>query len=278
MILALMYRGVFLDFAETLDDVLSFLFDVVAIAVSNHDEIPIGFRSDVVQQSELLLDRLMLICSAVILKFININNVCSVLTDAAHYHADVLVEKLEHYMSCNLETLLVSRMLDELQFSLVKRLSAFVRTLQDRKQPFARSNTLVEKAMEKHADWLALQDIPTAIVRSDVKKGSLAQTKMSPPSPGGAGKRSRRRSGGVALPSPLTSPLLAPVTQARLPIVPAGDDIFEMDVGEPDSHPVQPSAHSDAAASSAPASGAIGPWKSSASGSANRCVVTYYML
>ena len=141
-------------------------------------------------KSELLLDRLMLVCSTVILKFVTINNVCSVLTDAAYYHSDVLVERLEHYMACNMETLLESHMLEDLQFSLVKRLATYVRSLQSIKQPYTRSNELVDKAMEKHADWLALQDFPTPIVRSEAKRNAPDQVKMSPPAqPSSPGKR-----------------------------------------------------------------------------------------
>ena len=138
-------------------------------------------------------------------------------------------------MACNMETLLESHMLEDLQFSLVKRLATYVRSLQSIKQPYTRSNELVDKAMEKHADWLALQDFPTPIVRSEAKRNAPGQVKMSPPAqPSSPGKRSRKRSGGLSLPSPLSTPVLAPMTPVRLPALPgttavAGEDIFEMD-------------------------------------------------
>ena len=221
-------------------------------------------------KSELLLDRLMLVCSTVILKFVTINNVCSVLTDAAYYHSDVLVERLEHYMACNMETLLESHMLEDLQFSLVKRLATYVRSLQSIKQPYTRSNELVDKAMEKHADWLALQDFPTPIVRSEAKRNAPGQVKMSPPAqPSSPGKRSRKRSGGLSLPSPLSTPVLAPMTPVRLPALPgttavAGEDIFEMDFGEP----VIPVKHVPGVSSTA--STPAVPWRSSVATSATR--------
>ena len=37
-------------------------------------------------------------------------------------------------------------------------------TLQARKQPFTRSNSLVDNALKEHADWLALEDTPVPIV------------------------------------------------------------------------------------------------------------------
>ena len=64
------------------------------------------------------------------------------------------------------------------------------------------------------------------------------------------------------MPSPLTSPVLAAVPPARLPTVPAEDDIIEMDVGKPvvANQPV------------VDAPTVVGPWKSSVASFANRYV------
>ena len=75
----------------------------------------------------------MLICSWVIMKRVWINNACSVLTDATHYHATALVRLVQKYMGINMEVFLESRMLEDLAPDLAKQLSAFVRAKQARK-------------------------------------------------------------------------------------------------------------------------------------------------
>lgn len=55
-------------------------------------------------------------------------------------------------------------MLDEVALDLTRSLSAHVRDEQAAKSRITRSNHLVEVAMAKYSDWLALQDIPTPIV------------------------------------------------------------------------------------------------------------------
>ena len=97
----------------------------------------------------------MLICSWVIMKRVWINNACSVLTDATHYHATALVRLVQKYMAINMEVFLESRMLEDLAPDLVKQLSAFVRAKQARKYPVSRSTRIVDKAMETWGDWLS---------------------------------------------------------------------------------------------------------------------------
>jgi hypothetical protein len=109
---------------------------------------------------------LILLCSAVILEYLNIHNACYILSDATHYHATQLVESVQGYMTANMESLLESRMLDDMPYALVKQLAKFARQQQLEKSPFSRSGVFVEKAMEKHAEWLKLQDIPEPIVAS----------------------------------------------------------------------------------------------------------------
>ncbi|KAH9935996.1 uncharacterized protein BXZ73DRAFT_89477 [Epithele typhae] len=166
------------------DELIDFMFEVMAVA------------------AELHIDRLMLICSWVIMKRVSINNVSSVLTDATHYHADALVELVQEYMSINMEVFLANHMLDDLTSDLVKQLSAF-------KYPITRSTHIVDKAMETWGNWLALQDIPQPI--------------LSPP---GTGKRQTRRSDASAP----NSPILRPTFSTR-------PQMFMMDDPEPSRQP-----------------------------------------
>nr|GAT49402.1 predicted protein [Mycena chlorophos] len=188
-----------LEFAKSVDDALEFMFDVMAVA------------------DELLLNRLVLLCSEVILKWTDINNACYVLAEASYYHADQLVESIQGYLAANMETLLESNMLNDLTPALVKQLSRFVARKQTEKSPLARTGVVVHRAMEKHAAWLALQDIPEPIAPS-----SKNTSRRAPTSPELASKR--RISGAMPV-SASNSPVIAPQT--------AIDDIFEIDVTEP---------------------------------------------
>ncbi|KAI0924161.1 hypothetical protein AcW1_006352 [Taiwanofungus camphoratus] len=203
-----------LESVGSVDEVLDFMFDVMAAA------------------NELLLDRLILICSVVILKRVTITNVCSILTDAAHFYATTLVNSLHSYLTANMETLLESRMLDDLIPGLIRDLSVFVRKQQALKYPTSRSSFLIDKAMKNHGDWLAMQDIAQIIVPTN-RSGALRDSpKLSPPSPN---RRHRRQSQIASLPnSPIIRPQLPMrVSQSNL----ADDEVFIMD--DPDA-PTQP--------------------------------------
>ncbi|KAJ8474411.1 hypothetical protein ONZ51_g7236 [Trametes cubensis] len=191
------------------DELIDFMFQVMAAA------------------NELHLDRLMLICSWVIMKRVWVNNVCSVLTDATHYHARPLVRLLQEYLAINMEVFLESRMLEDLAPDLIKQLSAFVREQQAHKYPVSRSTRIVDKAMETWGAWLALQDFPQPIV-STVRAGAFRdQPKLSPPGPSKRGNKQSSAPG---------SPMLRPTFSAR-PITTSipDDEVFIMD--EPDSTP-----------------------------------------
>ncbi|KAJ7137732.1 hypothetical protein C8R44DRAFT_766051 [Mycena epipterygia] len=213
-----------LEFAHSVDEVLEFMFDVMAAA------------------TELLLDRLVLLCSAVILRWTDINNVCYVLADASHFHAQQLVESIQEYMGANLETLLESRMLDDLTPALIKQLSKFVARKQAEKSPRARSNFMMDRAMAIHGDWLALQDFPEPIIPSSrfpARRESLS------PEPS---KRRRSRTASLS-----NSPEI--VAQASSSAI---DDIFEMDDTESVVLP-EPSVPID----NAVAASAVPVWKAS---------------
>ncbi|KAI0326994.1 hypothetical protein GY45DRAFT_1328251 [Cubamyces sp. BRFM 1775] len=204
------------------DELIDFMFQVMAAA------------------NELHLDRLMLICSWVIMKRVWINNVCSVLTDATHYHAMPLVRLLQEYLAVNMEVFLESRMLEDLAPDLIKQLSAFVREEQARKYPVSRSSRIVDKAMETWGAWLATQDFPQPIVPT-VRAGAFRDSpKLSPPGPSKRGNKQSSAPG---------SPMLRPTFSTRTPVTGIPDDeVFMMD--EPDSAP--PAASSVQAPSTLP--------------------------
>ncbi|RPD64492.1 hypothetical protein L226DRAFT_506238 [Lentinus tigrinus ALCF2SS1-7] len=190
---------------RTVEELIDFMFDVMAVA------------------NELHLDRLVLICSWVIMKRVWINNVCSVLVDATHYHAQALVRLLQEYLAINMEVFLESRMLEDLPADLIKQLSAFVRAQQNVKYPVSRSTRLVDKAMETWGDWLALQDIPQVVVPSFRPGAFRDSPKLSPPS-------SSRRANRQSAPN---SPMLRPTFSARPAAAAIPDDeVFMMDEPE----------------------------------------------
>ncbi|KDQ61981.1 hypothetical protein JAAARDRAFT_528626 [Jaapia argillacea MUCL 33604] len=194
-----------LDFVQSVDQLLDFIFEVMAAA------------------SELLLDRLLLICSAVVLRHVNVHNACFTLADATHYNAYDLIRSVQGYLAVNMETFLESRMLEDLSPELIKQLSAFIRSKQAEKSPISRTNRLVDAAVERNAEWLSMQDIPHPIPRS--KAGALRDSaKLSPP---GSAKKSRRLS---ATGSPIISPTIRAMRSFRVdPLVPHEDDLFAMD-------------------------------------------------
>ncbi|KAF8141324.1 hypothetical protein EV363DRAFT_1203942 [Boletus edulis] len=186
-----------LDFLYNVDELLEFMFLVISAA------------------NELLLTRLVLLCSQIVLKYLNVYNACYLLTDAIHFNAVDLADRIQTYMAANLEMLLESRILDDLDPRVVRRLSEHARVEQAVQSPISRFNKLGRVALEKHKEWLALQDIPVPIIPSQKPWSAKDPRKMSPPS--SAKKVTGRQS---RLHSPTTSPVLRPS---------AGDEIFTMD-------------------------------------------------
>lgn len=125
-------------------------------------------------------------------------------------------------------------MLDDLHPHVVRQLSTFVQSQQERKLPLTRSNTMFDRAIEAHGDWLALQDIPQPIVRAVTKAALRQSPRLSPVALGS--KRNGRPSYGP--PSPSVSPRVSPSqvntsitgssVRAAEPAV-AGDEVFMMD-------------------------------------------------
>jgi hypothetical protein len=195
----------------------------------------------VTHQNELLLDRLLLICSSILVKYVNINNISAIYMEAASLHCEQLMDSLHQYMSVNMETLLEARLLDDMPPRLVRQLASAVREHQATKSPFSRTQFPVNLAAAIHAhhEWLTEQDIPGPILRSQPK----LQPKLSP--------KARRKS---SLPTSPGSKLTLP----RTPLLSnAGEDLFAMDEA------LVPPLHLDATASTDELASAskAGPWK-----------------
>ena len=174
------------------------------------------------------------------------------LADATHFHAEDLMRAIHAHMAANMETLLESRMLDDLQPHMIRQLSDFVRKSQAQKFAITRSNQIYDRALAKHADWLALQDIPGPVPRTS----GIADSKLSPKlSPNELRRKTSRLSAG----SPASSPIIRPLSTAQAgPVarLPSGDEVFLMD--DADIHPSTPLLEpsllpSDASPRSAPA-------------------------
>lgn len=161
-------------------------------------------------------------CSQIVLKYLNVYNACYLLTDAIHFNAVDLADRIQTYMVANIEMLLESRILDDLDPRVVRKLSDHTCAAQVAQSPVSRLDKLGRAALETHKEWLALQDIPVPTIPTQKLWSAKDSPKMSPP-----GSLKRMMMGRQSrLHSPTTSPLLRP-TLALPP--PQGDEIFAMD-------------------------------------------------
>ncbi|KAK4048797.1 hypothetical protein OIV83_004563 [Microbotryomycetes sp. JL201] len=174
--------------------------------------------------NELLLDKLKQVCSAVLRSFITLNNVCSILVDAAFYEAIDLTRACMYYLASSMETVLENRLLDDLPNELVTSLTDFCQERQGAKLPISRSGMLVSDLMSKHSTWLSEQDVArqTGGARKWKPKmgGDTASPRPSPSmlSPGPSPRLNAR-----------PSPRLTPVMSPPMPAVKETDDLFAMD-------------------------------------------------
>ena len=173
-------------------------------------------------QTELLLDRLVLLCSTVILKHVNLYNACYVLVEATHLSAEELSERIQSFMAVNMDFLLDSGILDDLDPTMVKQLTGYIRAKQEEESPITRSGRLTNDVMTRHADWLASQ--PPSPPEIDLLQEEFLTVVRSPP------KMRRKTSSLNQDSSPHPSPPLRPQRAIRRP--PSNDEIFAMD--EPD--------------------------------------------
>ncbi|KIR59891.1 hypothetical protein I314_04326 [Cryptococcus bacillisporus CA1873] len=186
---------------DTLDEFLDFVFEVMAAA------------------TELLLDRLVLVCSRAIIRHCNVFNAAALASEASFYQANTLKLSVFDYIISCLETMLESGLLDEMDQNVLQDLSNVIAEKQKKRSPVAREGVLVKELMARHRDWLLVQDIPAPIVRQSFKY--RARSALSPADlTSGKPVASRRKA-----PS---SPAVNPSTE-----VPdkssAADGIFQMD-------------------------------------------------
>lgn len=137
--------------------------------------------------------------------------------ETASLHCQQLMDSLHQYMAVNMETLLEARLLDELSPWHIKQLSSAVQGHQAAKSPFSRLQLPVSLAtsVNVNREWLAMQDTPHPIVRSQPK----AQPKRSP--------KTRRRSSRPASPGTPSKPnIVMPLTPL---LANTSEDLFCMD-------------------------------------------------
>ncbi|WRT67262.1 uncharacterized protein IL334_004229 [Kwoniella shivajii] len=197
---------------ETLDGFLDFVFEVLAAA------------------TELLLDRLVLVCSRVIIRHCNAFNAAALATEAAFYQANELKLSIFDYIISCMETMLESGLLDEMGTDVLQDLSDVIAQKQGSKLSVSRSHILTKQAMDKHREWLLLQDIPQPRVRQAIK--------WRPKSPALSPVDTMTLSSTInnqERPKVPASPMMSPEFQPS-----AADGIFQMD----DDLPATPSTRS----------------------------------
>ncbi|KAL7424397.1 hypothetical protein Q5752_000079 [Cryptotrichosporon argae] len=188
---------------ETLDGFLDFVFEVLAAA------------------TELLMDRLVLVCSRAVTRHVNVYNAAALAAEATFYQATTLKRSIFDYIISCMETMLESGLLDEMDDDVLRDLCAVIAHEQEGKLPVPRSAALVVDAMDKHRDWLALQDIPAPRVRVPIRRAPPASAHRSP----------------VLSPVELTLRMPAspgPSPDVK-PVQSTNDDIFAMDDDVPSS-------------------------------------------
>jgi len=144
-------------------------------------------------------------------------NAAALACEASFYQATTLKLSIFDYIVACMETMLESGLLDEMHEDVLLELSQHITKQQLRKLSVSRSNKLVNAAMEKHRDWLNVQDFPVPRVRQPWKwkprSPALSPVDLTT-------TRIRKKT-----PSPVTSPeLRATPGQGAL-----GDEMFTMD-------------------------------------------------
>lgn len=147
-----------------------------------------------------------------ILQHVNVYNACFVLADASRLNAEQLIYRIQNFIAVNMELFLETGMLEDMPPDLIKQLALFAGQKQLEKSPISRSSVVVNMALEKHADWLALQDFPVPLGRRSqgISRKESASLKSN--------------QAGLS-----NSPKQSPNKQPHLRRPPSNDDIFLMD-------------------------------------------------
>lgn len=146
--------------------------------------------------------------------------------ESHHLNAKQLIDRAQQYIAVNLELFLQSWLLDDLPLVLTRQLSKFILQMQISKSPQSRGERLVFAALEKHADWLAMQDFPLPLVRS-VKHRKSSRKRVSDAS----------RSPGYTVEEVLHAPSLRLQPNAKMQLL--GDEIFVMEDDLPAALPAE---------------------------------------
>ncbi|KAG9310581.1 hypothetical protein JVU11DRAFT_9138 [Chiua virens] len=93
-----------------------------------------------------------------------------------HFNVVQLADRIQSYMIANMEMLLESRILDDLDLRVVRRLPEHTRAQQATHSPVSRSDQLGHAALEKHKEWLAL--FSTWIKRMVTHQSSYSRTSV----------------------------------------------------------------------------------------------------
>lgn len=161
-----------LDDIDTVQNFIDLIFEVISMA------------------SELLLDRLMSVCSSILLRFVTISNAPYILSRATHYNVLPLIDSLHDYIACNLEAIMEDRLLDndrEREYDVEDLIPALGRAIRARQailSPSTRAKLNMDELMKRNVDWLKLQDIPSPIVRSQRIPLDQKSPRLTPTSSG----------------------------------------------------------------------------------------------
>lgn len=119
---------------QDLDEFLDVVMDVLSVA------------------NELMLDRLSQVCQAVLGRYVTSRNICSLLNAVAPSSETAFKDSGLEYLCLNLETMLSSHLLDELDEDLLSELDVVVRENQLACLPFAKSGRALELLYEDHPE------------------------------------------------------------------------------------------------------------------------------
>jgi hypothetical protein len=170
-------------------------------------------------QTELLLDRLVLVCSRVVTRHCNAYNATALACEAAFYQAHTLKLSVFDFIIASMETMLESSLLDDMDEHVLRELCNVIDTKQQLRLGAARNGLLINEAVGKWGDWLAWQDIPEPRVRVPHKPRPARALEHVTPVKDNTSKKDK----GKGRSRDVHSPISSPHTQ------PANDDIFTMD-------------------------------------------------
>ncbi|KAH7326833.1 hypothetical protein B0J17DRAFT_680810 [Rhizoctonia solani] len=204
-----------IDFAQSVEEFIDFIFQVMSAA------------------NELMLEQLTEICSSVILRHVTLTNCITILADASPFYCPKLKARLHKYIAVNMESLMEKRYLDDVAHDIMKELAVFVRGQQALKQPHTRSGAWIAAIMERHKDWLAMQDFPSVVVRTALPGRKPKLSPKQSPTIGPTSPKTPRRVPSFNLPvTPQRSNTTRPVDKTS-----QHDGMFPMDEEDVESTP-----------------------------------------